>query len=337
MLDTILSRVVGIRKVFYTKFQKLVYVTQKFTESPETLVRFVFGRFYTARLFLSWLDRHSEQPVRQSTSSQSLFPHLNAREVVDRLKKDGVFFGLQLPQDTLQEILDHTNANDCYAGGDPSLGFRASEKQDLDRMYDRKFYLADYFNVSERCPAISQLANDANLRAIADLYVGKPAQYTGSSLTLTFPVEGRPYDENRQESCNFHYDIDDYASLRFFFYLTDVTPDSGPHVCVRGSHKRKSLFHVLNYLSRKQTDEEILKFYGSDKVIPVCGESGFGFVEDTFCFHKGTVPKTRPRLMLMLHFAVNSYTNGVYSDRRDTHLLKSFRSSKDSSKVPKNC
>lgn len=304
---------------FYTK---VGYVVRNFVEHPATLVVLVFGRFYTARLILTWLNRGHRQQVRVADSSHSLFPHLNIREAVDSLKENGLFLGLQLPQGILREILDYTNSNDCYAGGDPNLGFRISEKPELDRIYDRPFYLADYFNISEQCPAILKLANDPNLRAIADLYVGRPARYTGSSLTLTFPVEGCPRDVHRQESCKFHYDIDDYASLRVFFYLTDVTSDSGPHVCVRGSHKRKSPFHVFNYLSRKQTDEEIFRFYGSNKVVPIYGRSGFGFIEDTSCFHKGTVPKTRPRLMLMLHFAVHSYTDGVYSDHRDRQLLK---------------
>ena len=323
MLDSILRPVA----IWKTVRIKASYVVKNFVKSPKTFVRLVFGRFYTVRLIFSWLDRGHERQMTPPNGSQSLFPYLDIYEVVDSLKEDGVFLGLQLPQDILQEILDYTNSNDCYAGGDPSLGFRISEKQELDRTYNQQFYLADYFNVGEQCPAISRLANDSNLRAIADLYVGKQAQHTGSSLTLTFPVEGRPYDAHRQESCNFHYDIDDYASLRFFFYLTDVTPESGPHVCVRGSHKRKSLLHVFNYLSRKQPDEEIFKFYGGDRVVPIHGKAGFGFIEDTFCFHKGTVPKAQPRLMLMLHFAINSYTNGIHSDHRDSRLLKSFRHS----------
>jgi hypothetical protein len=303
-------------------FFKVNYTLKNLVKNPKNITRFILGRFYLVRLILSWLDRGSEG--KETNDSQSLFTDLDTQSAVNSLKRDGCFRELALPQHVVQEILDYTKSNDCYAGGDPSLGFRISEKQELDRVYSKPFYIADYFNVSELCPAISNLASDAKLQAIANHYVGKQAKYTGCSLTWVFPVEGLPYDAHRQESCNFHYDIDDYASLRVFFYLTNVTSESSPHVFVCGSHKKKSLSHVLNFLSRKQTDKAIFQFYGTEKVISIYGQAGSGFIEDTCCFHKGTVPRSQPRLMLMLFFAINNYNHERYNDYKDPCLLKHF-------------
>ena len=59
--------------------------------------------------------------------------------------------------------------------------------------------------------------------------------------------------------------------------------------------------------------------------ITVIGEAGFGFIEDTFCFHKGTIPKNESRLFLQLHFAANRYSNTQFHDDRDPNTLKLFR------------
>ncbi|WP_404790005.1 hypothetical protein [Altericista sp. CCNU0014] len=305
---------------------KVNYTVKNFIINPNNTIKFLLGRFYSVRLILTYFDRVHE--AKESNLLQSFFPDLDISSAVSSLKKDGFFGGLALPQNILQEILDYTKSNDCHAGGDPQLGFRISDKKKVDQIYSQPFYMADYFNVSERCPAISKLANDSKLQEIAHLYVGKRAKYTGCSLTWVFPVEGLSHDAHRQESCSFHYDIDDYASMRVFFYLTEVTTEGAPHVFVYGSHHKKSLFHVLNFLSRKLADEAVSKFYGTEKVFPIYGPAGFGFIEDTSGFHKGTVPKSQLRLMLMLHYAGNNYNNEKYSDHRDPHLLKSFDRSK---------
>ena len=304
---------------------KINYWVRKFIKDPNNIMIFFLGRFASVRLIMAYRDRIYE--TKEANSLPSFFPDLDIVSAVDSLKKDGIFVGLALPKNILQEILYYTESNDCYAGGDPRLGFRISDKKKVDQIYGQPFYIADYFNASEQCPAISKLANDSKLQEVANLYVGKRAKYTGCSLAWVFPVEGLSYDAHRQQSCNFHYDIDDYASMRVFFYLTELTTEGGPHVFVYGSHHRKSLFHVLNFWSRKLTDEAVLRFYGAENIFPIYGPAGFGFIEDTCGFHKGTVPKIQLRLMLMLHYANNNYNNGKYNDYSDPRLLKSFNQS----------
>lgn len=42
-------------------------------------------------------------------------------------------------------------------------------------------------------------------------------------------------------------------------------------------------------------------------MISICGTAGFGFIEDPFCFHKGTIPVCRDRLILEVKFASKNY------------------------------
>lgn len=54
---------------------------------------------------------------------------------------------------------------------------------------------------------------------------------------------------------------------------------------------------------------DIVKYYGADNVVPICGKAGFGFAEDTFCFHKAMIPTRKDRLMLQIQFARKNYGN----------------------------
>ncbi|HEY9742032.1 MAG TPA: hypothetical protein V6C90_16215, partial [Coleofasciculaceae cyanobacterium] len=55
--------------------------------------------------------------------------------------------------------------------------------------------------------------------------------------------------------------------------------------------------------------QEITKYYGYKNIVPICGKAGFGFVEDTGCFHKGTPSGSKDRLLLQIEFAVKNYGN----------------------------
>lgn len=77
------------------------------------------------------------------------------------------------------------------------------------------------------------------------MYLDAEPVFTGSRLWWNFAVnDEKKYDYNKTITF-FHYDLDDYACLRFFFYLTDVDSNSGPHVCVRGSQLNKKFAHVF--------------------------------------------------------------------------------------------
>jgi hypothetical protein len=106
----------------------------------------------------------------------------------------------------------------------------------------------------------------------------------------------------------FHYDLDDYRFIKFFFYLTDVDLYSGPHVLIRGSHKNKKLSHqLLGVRCASKPDEDIVGCYGAENLVTICGPAGLGFAEDATCFHKGTLPTQKERLLLQIEFAINNY------------------------------
>ena len=154
---------------------------------------------------------------------------------------------------------------------------------------------------------MDKLNQDSKLRAIAAKYLNSDPVLVRSQMNWTFVGDERAYYEKGDigsPTVLFHYDLDDYRAIKFFFYLTDVDTLSGSHRCVAGSHRRRKLLH---YILRGQSDRQIEKYYGAEKIIDICGSAGFGFAEDPFCFHRGSPPVTSPRLIIQLEFALNDY------------------------------
>ena len=325
---------VSSKELRYLKLKtKLIYTISNIISRPRYFLVFALARFHLLRQIYNFCSQFNSFSRSSSSCETDTLFELNPVQAIYTLKQDGVCKGLTLPPHFLKSLLQYLNTQDCYAGGKPNLGFKITEKEQLDQLFNQPFYVARYFNLSAFCPQISQLVNDPKLQQIVTGYIGKQAQYTGSSLFWTFPIEGVSVDSDQQMFSHFHYDIDDFAGLRFCFYLTDVTLNDGPHVCIRGSHIKKPIRCILNFFSRIQTEDELAKIYDSAKFLTIIGNSGTGFIEDTFCFHKGVPPKTKPRLFLQLHFAAHNHNSTRFSDDQDAAMLCSWRKNSSAKSV----
>ena len=313
----------GYRKVRYKIFDLLETALTK----PIWFSVFIVARFRFVRQIYSALAKLRSPSTEAPSSFDSWFDWVDTTEVVDVLKRDGVYLDFSLPSNILESILYQTKTQNCYAGGRVDMGFKISEKSEVDLIHSRPFYVARYYNISSSWSGISQLAADPKLREIAAKYIGNQAKYTGASLFWTFPVQGESHDSDQQQFQHFHYDIDDFASLRFCFYLSEVDDESGPHLCIRGSHIKKTWFQVINFFSRIQSEADLSKLYHREQFATITGKPGYGFIEDTFCYHRGITPKSKPRLFLQLHFAAHNYNdrNVKYLDYRDCNSLKHFK------------
>ncbi len=289
---------------------------------------FILGRFKLFRSIMTSFHRSSSH----YNVKQSIFKELDIDSAVDSLRRDRAYLGINLPSETLHELLDYTATHDCYADSSHELGFNYAQKQEAEKKYGKVFVGADYFNTTLLCPAIRKLVHDPKLLYIAAQYLGGKPLYTGSRLWWLFAKREEEKKlllsditflslrkEARNGSYFFHYDLDDYRCLKFFFYLTEVDSSAGPHMFVKESHKRKKISHLYS-LFRRCPDEAIEEFYNSQNIITICGKPGFGFAEDTFCFHKATIPTIKDRLVLLLQFTLNDYGNQM--DVADSKLLE---------------
>jgi hypothetical protein len=234
----------------------------------------------------------------------SLFPGLDIDDVVRSLDRDGLCLGLRLPAETLAELRDWADQNPCYGNRNPKWGFLVRDRARAEERAGRRFTLARYHNASVECPAAKRLANDPVLHEIARRYVGRRAKLIGTQMWWSFVHDATEAERNEFAQL-YHFDLDDFRFMKFFFYLTDVDATAGPHVFVRGTHREKRLRHM--YPMRRLEDDDVVRAYGAERVVTIEGRAGDGFAEDTFGLHKGAPPSKTPRLLFQLEFAVNSY------------------------------
>lgn len=283
--------------------RKLSARVDVYAHHPDWALMRAIGRFDIARSFASVRHRKGEAP--QPAPGPTVFEGLDVAAVVADLERDGCCIGLQLPEQTFQEIWEYARRSPCYGDRNPRYGFRYDEKLTLQDRYAKSFAIATYANTQATCPAIEQLALDSTLRQIAETYLRAPPVLLGTVLWWSFAVDDVSEAERSLAAQMFHFDLDDYRFLKFFFYLTDVDAGSGPHVCVRGTHRKKALRHQLRL--QRRTDEDIESVYGVQKIVEICGPAGYGFAEDTRAFHKGSPPVTGDRLVVQVEFARNDY------------------------------
>ena len=112
-----------------------------------------------------------------------------------------------------------------------------------------------------------------------------------------------PGDEAAQY---FHFDFDPAPFwLHFFIYLTDVGPDNGPHVYVRGTHLsgRPQLKPLISRGYVRISDAEMVDKVGKENIVELCGSRGTILAVDTRGYHKGKMPTANHRLVAQMIFA----------------------------------
>ncbi len=277
------------------------------TNKPRFFLMSKLARLEVVRNCIVYFSRGQRKSYDVSKENPSIFRDVNVDGIVSSLKTDGYYLGLNLPHDVLEEILEFANSTACYGDRNPEFEFRYSEKEELEASLGKKIRLGSYLKNIYSCPVFKKLENDPGILAIAANFLGGDPVHVGSELWWSFPVPSTQ-SQRLQSAQVFHYDIDDYRCIKIFFYLTDVDLSNGPHICIRGSHKNKKLAHqLLGQRCANKDGKGIVDYYGNENVMTLCGPAGFGFVEDSYCFHKGTPPSEKDRLLLQIEFALNNY------------------------------
>jgi len=225
--------------------------------------------------------------------------------MVNAMKRDGYYiFDKQLPKESVAEIYH-------YALSIPA-NYLDVDKKD----YSTKKVVLDPDNIISpryqfsidsivNFPVIQKLIFDQSLLAFAQEYLGTKPILDLIAFWWSLPFSGKGKSEAAQM---YHFDMDRIKFMKFFFYLTDVDTNTGPHCYVKGSH-----VELPQSLSRdgRFTDEEIESAYGKDNMIEICGKQGSIIAVDTRGFHKGKELIKDSRLIFQIEFA-NSMFGQTY-------------------------
>jgi len=150
--------------------------------------------------------------------------------------------------------------------------------------------------------SVQRLASDPGLLGVAQAYLGCQPIMSNLAMWWSRPAGADQADIHANAQA-FHFDMDRPKWLKLFIYLTDVTPTSGPHIFVKGSHRQTSDWADLRRRGyARLSDHEVEERFG-DRVVEVCGPRGTMFFADTRALHRGKLPETGERLVLQYEFA----------------------------------
>jgi Phytanoyl-CoA dioxygenase (PhyH) len=145
-------------------------------------------------------------------------------------------------------------------------------------------------------PIVQRLLADTSLRELARRYLRCEPVNDLLAMWWSAPAPGQASSEAAQL---YHFDMDRPQFLKVFFYLTDVTVDTGPHCYIRASHRDRP---AALWRDGRHDDHAILTQHGSARAVEICGARGTGLAVDTSGFHKGKPLKTGHRLILQLEY-----------------------------------
>jgi hypothetical protein len=281
----------------------------KFLANPQWGLMFALGRFRPVSSLVVFLHRAREVPSPPDAPSR--FSAIDMQTAIADMERDGLHTNLNLDALTVAQIVDFASSTPCYWREDPNVQFLHRDRADVERRIGKSILLGRYRDVEERCETIRAISHDPTLRHLATRYLGAEPGQTEARLWWSFATNGTS-EERLKADQGFHYDLHDYRCIALFFHLTPVDEFNGPHVYVKGSHRRKPVRMLLG-ASRQHSDEDIVQRYGAHNVMPLCGPAGFGFASDPFGFHKGAPPLKGDRLMLRVRYTIND--DGSRSDR----------------------
>lgn len=269
-------------------------------ESTATLSRF----YYALRIYLHkkrWLLRYSQVvrgwwilgPLRPyaihyhqqhdhnqplDIDGREIFSGLDVDQVVASINEKGYANGVQVPGEYVEQIVKY-----CASTG-----------------------LMKYWNPHKECEAIDRLVRNAKVVEIARRYLGAEPILWLTQLRWSFgdsTEQRKVLPSLHQEPLQydgdaFHYDTLDYKSLTIFIYLTDVDPDSGPHVVIEGTQK-KSIGEIFRIIL---SDADAQRKFGN-RIKMILGRKGTVLFEETSSYHKAARCRTK-RLMLSIDYVI---------------------------------
>lgn len=173
---------------------------------------------------------------------------------------------------------------------------------------DLKSPMAEKYSIDSvellQCKSILDLCLDPGLLAFAQDYLQAIPRLDIISAWFSFPV-GRSSDA---AATQFHYDLDRTKWLKVFFFLSDVSTETGAHVFIPTTHRDGGIPRQLRdrgYTRIPDTDVES-HFPKSDWAF-IGGPPGTILIEDTRGLHKGQPLMKGHRLLLQFQFSQNLF------------------------------
>lgn len=235
-------------------------------------------------------------------STQGVLGNIDVDELnqIERqLNKEGFYvFKQKLPENICQQLLAYSYTEPATIRGDKIQKAEQCLYQPQNPQAVRYDYNPQSLIDNE---LIQKLMTDHSIIAVAQKYLKTKPMLDVIGMWWHTAYQEGPDSASAQY---FHFDMDRIKWLKFFIYLTDVNPQNGPHVFVRGSHRNKGIPKHLRLKGyARLTDEEIMAAYHKEEIIHHIAQQGTIIAEDTRGLHKGQHVEEGDRLVLQLQFS----------------------------------
>lgn len=248
---------------------------------------------------VSKLAFRSSTPLAWQVSDTSTTRFIDAAEIdaaVTGIRRDGLYVFSHVVDRTLVDtIRAFAEQVPCTARGEGSP--KAA--------YPRSAPTAGRYDIDEQdalgCAEVQEFATDPLMAVIAQKYLEQPVIM--DEVAFWWTTTRRSEDANLNAQL-FHQDRDRLSFLKYFIYLTDVEPGTGPHVYLKGSHKR------IPWSLRadgRMTDDAVRDAGLWDNVVELTGPAGTIMAVDTIGLHKGKTPVDGDRLALENEFSTSLF------------------------------
>ncbi len=280
---------------------------------------FVLTKGASNDFFSRLLTRHTPYVIPEAEGVLGKLNHQQVSKIADRIREDGFYiFDAKLPiaqVDALVKFSEQQEAQLVPPSPDGVSQSKYDRAQPKSPRY--QFFESDILNN----PVVQELTTDMTLFAVAQEYLGcKPIQ----DLTALWWSTAFSKKASSEAAQLYHFDMDRFKFIKFFFYLTDVDTHNGPHCYVRGSHK--ALPNNIWKDGRIQ-DAEIEASFPAKDIVEITGPKGTIIAVDTRGLHKGKVLERGERLILQFEFT-NSLFGASYEkvvlDKNAVPKLRDF-------------
>ena len=267
---------------------------------PRSAFVYAAGRFRVVRKLRRCLRAPADQVsvvANQQDVLTSVAPDINVR-----LRETGIACALQLAPHLLDELLmleTRAKIRSCGSNAPRLLGWDAIAN--FNRTSNEPVCMAEPSS-PELTDLVTRIAYSEQLLSLVRAQLGGGIRHVDPRLQWSLVVDADDaWRESQAQTVSFHFDVHSLDFVYVFFYLTACGRDSGAHEVVTCSHINKPMQFLLG--SARQNENNLRQHYPAEAFRCLEGDAGFGFIEDTSCFHRARVPVSGPRLALQIRYS----------------------------------
>lgn len=251
-----------------------------------------------------WLSRFIRlvKPPKHRTNQASILGALDSSEITaicNSISRDGYYqFDVNLPEQHLNQLVHLAQTTGAKSIDLTKKGVQYKSEKELfnPSAISSPRYQFEAQDILQDT-AVQDIVFDTGLYAIASTYLGCEPILDIVTMWWSAPFNN---EGTAQAAQMYHFDMDRFKFIKFFFYLTDVHTDNGPHCYVRNSHVR---IPAQVRKDRRIRDEELTNFYPAEDIKEFTGKRGTILAVDTRGLHKGKPLVRDNRLLFQLQFS----------------------------------